>query len=154
MRTISYSATFCSIHLCVYLQVICGHVFCAPPHKDLTGHLLNLPLLAVRDFHITPPPVNHVPLGEHPHLRLVATEPDEAKALGLTRLDVLLHLGHQHLAKRLKVFSQLLLCRFPGQAEHNEVGAFVLAFRPFQLVGVASCLVRFSLVDKVICVGD
>ena len=83
MRMISYIATFGSIYLCVYLQVICSHVFCAPPHKDLTGHLLNLALLAVRDFHITPPPVNHVPLGKHAHLRLVATEPDEAKALGI-----------------------------------------------------------------------
>ena len=138
----------------MYLQIICSHVFCAATHKDLTGHLLDLTLLAVWDFHIAPPPVNHVSLGKHAHLRLVATEPDEAKALGLACLDVLLHLGHQHLAKRLKVFSQLLLCRFPGQAEHNEVGAFVLALRPFQLVGVASCLVRFSLVDKVIWVGD
>ena len=138
----------------MYLQIICSHVFCAATHKDLTGHLLDLTLLAVWDFHIAPATVDHVTLGKNPHLRLVAREPDEAEALGLPGLDVLLHLSHQHLPERLKVFSQLLLCRFPGQAEHDEVGAFVLALRPFQLVGVASCLVRFSLVDKVIWVGD
>ena len=138
----------------LHLQIIGGHVLCTAAHKDLARNLLHLTLLAVRDLDVAPPPVDHVPLGEHPHLRLVAREPDEAEALGLPGLDVLLHLSHQHLPERLKVFSQLLLCRFPGQAEHDQIGALVLALCSFQLVGVAASLVGFSLVHKVICVGD
>ena len=137
----------------LYLQIICGHVLCTATDKDLARNLLHLTLLAVRDLYVAPPPVDHVPLGEHPHLRLVARESDEAEALGLARLDVLLHLRHQHLSERFEVFSQLLLCRLPGQSEHNKVGALVLALRPLQLGKVAAGLVRFSLVHKVICVG-
>ena len=137
----------------LYLQIICGHVLCTTAHKDLARNLLHLTLLAVRDLDVAPPPVNHVPLGKHPHLRLVAREPDEAEALGLAGLDVLFHLRHQHLSERFEVFSQLLLCRLPGQAEHNQVGALVLALRPLQLGQVAAGLVRLSLVHKVICVG-
>ena len=136
------------------LQIICSHVLCAASDKDLAWDLLHLALLAVWDFHIAPATVDHVTLGKNPHLRLVAREPDEAEALGLPGLDVLLHLGHQHLPERLKVFSQLLLCRFPGQAEHDQIGALVLALGSFQLVGVAASLVGFSLVHQVICVGD
>ena len=49
--------------------------------------------LGIGDFHITPPAVNHVPLGQHSHLYLVTGESYEAKPLGLSSLDVLLDLN-------------------------------------------------------------
>ena len=105
---VSYGREYHQIDL--HLQIIGGHVLCTATDKDLARNLLHLTLLAVRDLYVAPPPVDHVPLGEHPHLRLVARESDEAEALGLARLDVLLHLRHQHLSERFEVFSQLLLC--------------------------------------------
>ncbi len=53
----------------------------------------DLSLLAVGDLDIAPASVDHVPLGEHAHLGLVAREADEPKPLRLSGLDILLHLG-------------------------------------------------------------
>ena len=46
----------------------------------------------VGDLDVAPAAVDHVPLAEHAHLRLERREPDEAEALALARLGVLLHL--------------------------------------------------------------
>jgi hypothetical protein len=53
----------------------------------------DLSLLAVGDLDIAPASVDHVSLGEHAHLGLVAREADEPEPLRLSRLDVLLYLG-------------------------------------------------------------
>ena len=76
----------------LYLQIIGGHVLCTAAHKDLARNLLHLTLLAVRDLDVAPPPVNHVPLGENSHLRLVAGEADEPEPFGLACLDIFLDL--------------------------------------------------------------
>jgi hypothetical protein len=52
----------------------------------------DLSLLAVGDLDIAPASVDHVSLGEHAHLGLVAREADEPEPLRLPGLDVLLHL--------------------------------------------------------------
>jgi len=67
-----------------------------------------------------------VPLGEDSHLRLVSGEADEAEALGLACLDVLLDLRHKDLAKGFKVLAKFGLSRLPGQTQHDQVGALVL----------------------------
>ena len=49
----------------------------------------------VGDLDVAPAAVDHVPLAQHPHLRLERAETDEAEPLALARLGVLLHLGRQ-----------------------------------------------------------
>ena len=46
----------------------------------------------VGDLDVAPPAVDHVALAQHAHLRLERRETDEAEALALARLGVLLHL--------------------------------------------------------------
>jgi hypothetical protein len=59
----------------------------------LSHKVTDLSLLAVGDLDIAPASVDHVSLGEHAHLGLVAREADEPEPLRLPRLDILLHLG-------------------------------------------------------------
>jgi hypothetical protein len=40
------------------------------------------------------------------------------------------NLGHEDLSKRLEVLPELLLRGLPGQAEYNQIGAFVLLGSP------------------------
>ena len=105
-----------------------------------------LAYLRVGNLDVAPPAVDHVPLGEHPHLGLVAGEPDEAKPLGLARLGVLLHLSHEHLADGLEVLPQLRLGRLPRQAEHDEVRALILVHLLVLGHGGLLVVVRFALV--------
>lgn len=104
-------------------QVIGGEVFRAAPDKHLTGHLLDHALLRVGHLHFAPAAIDEVALGQHPQLHVVGPETNKAEALRLARLDVLLHLRHQHLAERLKVLAQALLGGLPGEPEDDQVRA-------------------------------
>ena len=105
-----------------------------------------LAYLRVGNLDVAPSAVDHVPLGEYPHLGLVAGEADESEALGLPRFGVLLHLGHEHLADGLKVLPQLRLGRLPRQSEHDEVRALVLVHLLVFGHGGFLVVVRFALV--------
>lgn len=62
-------------------QVVRAQVLRAPPHKHLAAQLRCLSVFGVGNLDITPAAINEVPLAEGTHLRLVAREADEPKAL-------------------------------------------------------------------------
>ena len=153
-------------------EVFCRHVLGAAADEHLAGNLLYLTLLQrkkesegslhwsitvghtesqteahlrVGDLDVAPSAVDHVPLGEDPHLGLVAGEPDEPEPLGLPRFGVLLHLRHEHLADGLKVLPQLRLGGLPRQAEHDQVRALVLVHLLVLGLGCFPVVVRSAL---------
>ena len=65
----------------------------------------------------------HVSLSQDSHLRFIVGESDESEPFGLTRLYILLDLGHENFSERFKVCSELLLCGLPWQSEDNEIRA-------------------------------
>lgn len=79
----------------------------------VTENLRERSYFGIGDLDVAPSAVYHMPLCEHPHLRLVGAESDEAESLRLAGFGVLLDLGHENFAESFEVFPQILLCRFP-----------------------------------------